>query len=182
MSLFSAIQHNVFRPLERVGDWFLPTFARFIFGVTLLYYFFNSAMTKLGGDGLNALFAPTAGMFGQMLPAAAEAASYDVSQATLFQTAVMLSGTWAEFILPVLIVVGLFTRFAAIGMVVFLAVMSYVDLYGHGGISDPLILGAWFDADVSGIVLDQRIYWVFLLLYLFFRGAGPLSLDRLFKR
>ena len=100
MSLFSAVQHNVFRPLERVGDWFLPTLARFIFLVTLFVYFFNSATLKLGGDGINALFAPTAGMFGQMLPAAADAAGYDVSQATLFQSAVMLSGTWAEFLLP----------------------------------------------------------------------------------
>ena len=182
MSLFSSIQHNVFRPLETIGDWFLPTLARFIFLVTLFFYFFNSATLKLGGDGINALFAPTAGMFGQMLPAAADAAGYDVSQATLFQSAVMLSGTWAEFLLPVLIVIGLFTRFAAIGMVGFLAVMSYVDLYGHGGISDPAILGAWFDTDTTGIVMDQRIYWVFLLLYLFFRGAGPLSIDRLFKR
>ena len=191
MSLFSAVQHNVFRPLERAGDWLMPTLARFIFAATLFYYFFNSAMTKIGNpglgglftaEGLSALVTPSAGMFGQMLPAAAEAASYDVSEATFFQTAIMLSGTWAEFILPALIVIGFFTRFAAIGMVGFLGVMTFVDLYGHGGISDPLILGAWFDTDTTGIVLDQRIYWVFLLLYLFFRGAGPLSLDRLFRR
>jgi len=182
MSLFSSIQHNIFRPLERMSNWFLPTLARFIFGVTLYYYFINSAMTKLGGEGLGALLTPTAGMFGQMLPAAAEAAGYDVSTATFPQTMIMLSGTWAEFVLPTLIIIGLFTRFAAIGMVGFLAVMTVVDLYGHGGISDPAVLGAWFDTDTSGIVLDQRIYWVFLLLYLFFRGAGPLSIDRFFKR
>ena len=182
MGLILSVQHNLFRPLERAGHWFLPTLARLVFGATLYVYFLNSAMTKLGGEGLNALFKPTAGMFGQMLPAAADAAGYDVELATLPQKLIMLSGTWAEFILPALIVIGFFTRFAAIGMVGFLAVMTYVDLFGHGGISDPAVLGAWFDADTTGIVMDQRIYWVFLLMYLFFRGAGPLSVDRLFTR
>lgn len=179
--MFTSIQQNVFRRLERFGDWFLPTLARFIFGVTLFYYFFHSAKLKLGAEGLNALFKPTAGMFGQMLPAGAEAVSYDVMQATSLQKAIMLSGTWVEFILPGLIIIGLLTRFAAIGMVIFIAFMTFVDLYGHGGISDPSIVGAWFDTDTTGIVLDLRIYWLFLLLYLIFRGAGPLSIDRLFR-
>ena len=182
MGLISTTQRALFRPLERVGDWLLPTLARFVFAVTLYYYFLNSALTKLGGEGLNALFTPTAAMFGQMLPAAADAAGYDVELATLPQKLIMLSGTWAEFILPALIVIGLLTRFAAIGMVGFLAVMTSVDLLGHGGISDPAVLGAWFDTDTTGIVMDQRVYWVFLLLYLFFRGAGPVSVDRLFTR
>ena len=181
MSFFSSIQHNVFGPLGRVGDWFLPTLGRFIFAATLFFYFYNSAMVKLGDAGLSGLLTPTAGMFAQMLPAAAEAVSYDVDQATAIQKAIMLAGTAGEIILPVLIIIGFFTRFAAIGMVIFIGVLTYVDLYGHGGISDPSILGAWFDTDTTSIVMDQRVYWVFLSLYLFFRGAGPLSIDRLFR-
>ena len=190
MNFFSSIQHNVYAPLGRVGDWFLPTLARFIFAATLFVYFYGSAMLKIGepelstlftADGINSLVKPTMGMFVQMLPEAADASGYDVDAATTMQKVIMISGTWAEFLLPVLIIVGLFTRVAAIGMVVFIGVMTYVDLYGHGGISDLKILGAWFDSDTASIVADQRLYWIFLLLYLFFRGAGPLSIDRLFK-
>ncbi len=107
----------------------------------------------------------------------AEAAGYDVTQATSFQKLVILAGIWAEFILPALVVLGLFTRAAALGMVGFVVVQSLTDIYGHGGET-----GAWFDNLSDATILDQRAFWVFLLLYLVFRGAGPLSLDRLILR
>ena len=71
------------------------------------------------------------------------------------------------------------TRFAALGMIVFIVVQSVTDLIGHGALSDPLVLGAWFDKAPDGIILDQRALWIFLLLVLVFKGAGPLSLDRM---
>jgi putative oxidoreductase len=39
-----------------------------------------------------------------------EAVLYDTSQLGLFQWAVVVAGTWAEFVLPALIVLGILTR------------------------------------------------------------------------
>lgn len=178
MTALIRLHNGIFAELERLSPAVMPTLARFIFASVLFLYYWNSALTKLGKDGLIALVQPNANMFGQMFPKAAEAVFWDVSQATLFQKAVMLAGTWAEFILPVLIVIGLFTRLAALGMIGFIAVQSLVDLFGHGGIAHAETLGAWFDGMPSGVILDQRAFWVFVLLYLVFKGAGPLSLDR----
>lgn len=168
------------RLLARAEPYSVPvmtTFARFVFAATLLVYYWNSGLTKLGSDGLGGLFSPTFNAFAQIFPKGAEAVGYDITQATAFQKLVVLSGTWAEFVLPLLLVVGLFTRAAALGMIGFVAIQSLTDLFGHGGLSDGT-LGAWFDAAPDGAIIDQRTFWVFLLLYLFFRGGGPVSVDR----
>jgi putative oxidoreductase len=43
-------------------------------------------------------------------------------------------------------------------------------------------LGAWFDKASGALIMDQRTLWVFVLLVLVVRGAGPFSVDRLLKR
>ena len=96
----------------------------------------------------------------------------------LFQWAVVVAGTIAEFVLPLLIVVGLLTRLAALGMIGFIVVQSLTDLYGHGGIEHAATVGAWFDRISDAAVLDQRAFWVLCLLILVFKGAGALSIDR----
>lgn len=164
------------RTMERadsaVGDLLLGTSARLIFAGVLFLYFWNSAATKVG-DGFFGIFTITAGGFGQIFPKAAEAVLWDVSQMTLFQKAVVLAGTWSEFILPVLIVLGLLTRLAALGMIGFVVVQSLTDIYGHGA-----EIGAWFDGSADALIADQRAFWVFLLAYLVVKGGGPLALDR----
>ncbi|MBR9841979.1 MAG: DoxX family protein [Rhodobacteraceae bacterium] len=159
-------------------DTFLPTLARFIFAATLLIYFWNSAKTKLG-DGLFGILSSSSGAYVQIFPRVFEAVGYDSSQLSLFQHLIVLAGTWAEFILPALIVLGLLTRLAALGMIGFVTLQSLTDLYGHGGIQHPETLGAWFDRIPDGVILDQRAFWVFLLVLLVIKGAGPISLDRL---
>jgi putative oxidoreductase len=109
-----------------------------------------------------------------------EAVGYDASQIPAFWRLVVLLGTWAEFILPALLLLGLLTRLAALGMIGFVLVQSYVDIVGHH--ADPTTIGAWFDAGSGSLILDQRAFWVFLLLYLVLRGAGPLSLDAILSR
>jgi putative oxidoreductase len=90
------------------------------------------------------------------------------------------AGTYAEYILPLLIIIGFLTRLAAIGMIGFVVVQSIVDITGHGvGGAD---LGAWFDKASGALIMDQRTLWVFVLLVLVVRGAGPFSVDRLLKR
>lgn len=180
---------NPLAPYYAITDWLesisfaiLPTLGRLIFAGTLFFYFWNAGVTKLGGEGFQGLLNPTFNAFAQIFPKGAEAASYDITQATVFQKTVILAGTWTEFILPILIIIGLLTRFAAIGMIIFVVVQSLTDLFGHGGLNDPATLGAWFDGAPDGVILDQRMFWVFLLLVLVFKGAGPLSIDGLLTR
>jgi putative oxidoreductase len=154
---------------ERQGDWLLPIAARLIFSGVLFSYFWASAGTKLDG-----LFTPSMGSYAQIFPKAFEAAGYDVGQMGLWHKLVVLAGAWAEYALPVLIMLGLFTRLAALGMVGFVVVQSLTDIVGHGAAA-----GAWFDRASDALILDQRALWMLLFLVLILKGAGPLSVDRL---
>ena len=78
----------------------------------------------------------------------------------------------AEYVLPALILIGLFTRLAALAMIGFVAVQTLVDVAGHG-----VPLGGFFDSSIA--LLDERTLWVFLLFVLVSLGAGPLSADRI---
>lgn len=176
LGTLTSLHHTVFGTLERATVPVMTTLARFLFAAVLLFYYWNSALTKVG-DGVLGIFSPSSGAYIQIFPKAVEAAGYDTSQLSIFHTLVVLGGTWAEFILPLLIVAGLFTRLAALGMIGFIAVQSWVDLFGHGGLENGT-LGAWFDRLPDALILDQRAFWVFVLLYLVFRGGGPLSVDR----
>ena len=160
--------------MDRLSPFLLPTLARFIFAAVLLLYYWNSGLTKLGGS-IDGLLSPTFNAFAQIYPKGAEAVGYDITQATLFQKLVTLAGTWAEFVLPALIITGLLTRLAAIGMIGFVVVQSLTDIWGHG--ADAATIGSWFDISSDALILDQRAFWVFLLLFLAMRGAGPLSFD-----
>lgn len=169
MSRYAALTHVLDR-----ADWLLPTLARFLFAAILLVYYLNSGMTKLG-EGLAGLFVPSSGAYAQIFPKAFEAAGYDTDALTAFHQIVVVAGTWAEFILPAAIVLGFFTRLAALGMIGFVVVQSLTDIHGHGQAD---ALGSWFDRFPDALLLDQRALWVFLLIVLVVRGAGPLSFDR----
>ena len=157
----------------------LPTLSRLVFAGVLLFYFWSSALTKLG-PGLFGFLRPSDGAYIQIFPKVVEAAGYDFAQLGLFHRAVVVAGVWAEFLLPLLIVIGLLTRFTALGMIGFVVVQSLTDVYGHGVAGDDL--GHWFDAMSASLILDQRGLWGVLLLTLVFLGAGPVSLDRLLAR
>lgn len=156
-------------------NWVLPTFARLVFAAVLMVYFLNSGLTKLG-NGFGGILNPSAGAYIQIWPKAFEAVGYDSSALSSFHHAVVIAGTMAEFLLPVLILLGLFTRLAAIGMIGFVFLQSATDIYGHGQLD---ALGRWFDHIPDGPILDQRALWLLLFCVLFIKGAGPLSLDRL---
>lgn len=180
MNALISLHDAVFDRIGAAAPWLLPSLARFTFAATLLVYFLHSGMLKLG-EGFMGVFVPSSGAYFQIFPKAIEAAGYDVGALSLWHTLVVLAGTWAEFILPVLIVVGLLTRLAALGMIGFVVVQSLTDLYGHGGIEHAATLGAWFDRFPDGVILDQRLFWMLLLVTLVVKGAGPFSLDRLLK-
>ena len=163
---------------ERLQDWFPGLLARLTFASVLLLYFLNSAKTKVG-DGLGGFFQVQDNAYFQILPKVVEQFGYDASQVPVFPYQwIVYAGTYSEFILPVLIVAGLFTRIAAIGMVVFVLVQSYVDITAHG--ADEKTIGSFFDRLPDAAIADQRALWIFLLVYLAIYGAGKRSLDHLF--
>lgn len=180
MNALVSLHNAVFDRIER-ADWILPTLARFLFAALLLMYFWVSGLTKLG-DGLLGIFQPSLGAYAQIFPKAMEAVSYDASQLSAFHWLVVVAGTWAEFILPVLIVIGLMSRLAALGMIGFVVVQTLTDLYGHGAIEEAKTVGAWFDKAPDAVIMDQRALWVFLLLVIVVKGAGVLSVDQFLSR
>lgn len=177
MTRLFSLYERAFAPLDRAaGNWLLPSLARLIFAGTLLIYFWASGMTKLGEGPLGFLFLDF-GTYVQMFPKAFEAAGYDPSQIGFGLKLIAVFGTWAEFVLPLLIVIGLLTRLAAIGMIVFIIVQSVTDIVGHN--ADAATVGSWFDRASGALIVDQRAFWIFVLLLLVVRGPGPLSVDRI---
>ena len=162
--------------LDAAGDAALPLLARFAFAAVLALYYWASAATKLG-DGLFGLFQPALGAYAQIFPRTLEAAGYNVAELGAFHWAVVVAGTIAEFALPALVILGLLTRLAALGMIGFVIVQTATDILGH--MADATTIGAWFDRTPDSLILDQRLFWMLLLVTLVMKGAGPLSLDRL---
>ena len=180
MNALYRLEDAILGPLGRLLDGAVaPTLARLVFLATLATFFWTSAATKLG-EGIGGVFSPSAGAYVQILPAQMEAAGYDESQLGFIADLVVLAGMWAEFVIPALIVLGLFTRAASLAMIGFILTMSLVDIVGHG--ADAATIGMWFDNVPDAKILDQRLFWVFLLLIPIARGAGPLSLDALLRR
>jgi putative oxidoreductase len=139
-----------------------------------LTYYLNSFSTKIGTGPLGLLVADNA--YYQIAPAAVEAAGFDVTAVPFLPWGLMVwAGTYAELILPVLIVIGLFTRLAALGMIGFITVQSLVDIFAHKIGAEAT--GAWFDRASDAVILDQRLMWVTVLAFLVLKGAGRLSLD-----
>jgi putative oxidoreductase len=160
--------------------WFLGLAARLTFAAVLFGYYWTSALTKIS-EGPLGVFDLTAGAYIQIVPWAMEAAGYDDSAIGFVPWgAVVAAGTYAEFLLPILLVLGLATRLTALSMIGFIAVQSWVDLRFHG--ADAATLGALFDRLPSAAILDQRLLWVFLLSVLVAKGAGALSVDHLIAR
>ena len=94
-------------------------------------------MTKLEG-----VFSPTIGAYYQILPSVTEAADYDPEAISIFFTPIVLLGSWAEFILPALLLIGLFTRGAALAMIGFIFVQSLTDIWGMVSTPPPLAPGS----------------------------------------
>jgi putative oxidoreductase len=179
MNALIALHERLGTTLSAAAPQVMPLLARLVFAGVLLAYFWASATTKLG-EGATGFLHPSDGAYAQIFPRAFEAAGYDSGQLGLFHWCVAVAGTWAEFILPTLIVVGLLTRYAAVGMLGFVLVQSLTDIWGHA--VDAATVGRWFDRVPDALILDQRALWVVLLLVLATMGGGKLSLDAAFAR
>lgn len=177
----TELHHRVFGFLERQADsWLLGLIARFVFAAVLYGYFLNSARTKVG-EGLLGFFSIQPGAYYQIAYPAVEAAGGDVGAVAFLPWGlIVVMGTYAEFILPLLIVIGLFSRIAAIGMMVFIAVQTLVDVTVHQIGAEAV--GALFDRFPNAIILDQRLLWLVPLLVIALKGPGLLSVDALLAR
>ncbi|GIX15029.1 MAG: hypothetical protein KatS3mg118_2988 [Paracoccaceae bacterium] len=152
------------------GGGFLGLAARFVFAAVLAGYYWNSARTKIG-EGIFGLFDFTDAAYMQILPAQMEAAGYDASAIPWFPWSwIVALGTWAEFVLPALIILGPVHAAAALGMIGFVLVQSWVDIAFHG--VDAATIGALFDRVSGSAIMDQRTLWVFVLAVLVIRGRG----------
>ncbi len=178
-SLINALRQvhdGFFGTLEKLTDgWFFGLFARFVFASTLYVYYLNSAKTKIG-SGLFGFLEITDGAYIQIAGPAFEAAGYEQSAMPLSAHIMVIAGTYGEFILPVLVIIGLFSRIGAVGMIIFVFVQTYVDVAVHG-----VVLGTLFNGQPADI-LDQRLFWVLPLLYVALKGPGTISLDALLSR
>ena len=162
---------------QATDGWLMGLLARLTFALVLFVYFLNSALTKFAGGP----FSIDPAAYFQIVPSVVEAAGYDPSQVSFLPWGLIVyAGSYAEVILPILILIGLFTRIAALGMILFVMVQSYVDIAFHQ--ADAATIGAWFDNLSNAAILDQRTLWVFLFLYLVIKGPGMLSLDHLLSR
>ena len=171
----TSLHQSTFRLLSSWADkWLLGLLARITFLAVLALYYWNSALTKVG----ESFFTVSDSAYFQILGEEGMMA-YDFDTANIPFTidATVFLGTYMEFVLPALIIIGLSTRIASIGMVIFIAVQTWVDIFVHK--VDAETIGALFDRHATGLVLDQRTLWVFLLSVLILKGAGAISLDHL---
>ncbi len=177
----TKLHASVFGAIEKALDgWFLGLLARFVFAGVLWFYFLNSARTKVG-DGLLGFFTVSDNAYYQIALPAVEAAGGDVSQVAFIPWGAMVwAGTYAEFVLPLLIVLGLFARVAALGMIAFILVQSFVDVTVHA--VGPETVGSLFDRFPDAAIVDQRLLWAFPLVYVVVKGAGAVSLDAVIAR
>ncbi|RST84836.1 DoxX family membrane protein [Aquibium carbonis] len=176
-----ALHDAVFGAVERALDgWFLGLAARFVFAAVLWFYFLNSARTKVG-DGILGFFTITDNAYYQIALPAVDAAGGDVSRVAFLPWGLLVfMGTYGEFILPLLVVLGLFARIAALGMIAFIGVQTLVDITVHQ--VGPETIGALFDRFPDAVIMDQRLLWLFPLVYVALKGAGAVSLDALAAR
>ena len=167
---------SIYRLFERTAEFIflplLPLLARLAFAGGLLMFFLNSARTKFGTNP----FSPSINAYAQILPGKAEAGGYSLSAFSWLDWLIVMGGTYGEVLLPLLLVLGLCTRLAAAGMIVFVAVMTWVDVTAH-----QVELGAFFNRHANEII-DMRGFWVICLLVLLAMGGGRISLDALICR
>lgn len=155
-------------------DWFLGLFLRCVFAQVLLFYFIDSAMTKLG-RGFPGIFIPQPSAYVEILPTLMESIQYDPNRLAWPWHLVVYLGTYGEIVLPILIIAGLLTRLASLAMIVFICILSYVDIFGHH--LESSTIGTFLDSDPSALIADQRLLWISILVVLVIRGGGVVSLD-----
>ncbi len=169
------------RPTAR--PWVLSALgfqARLVFAAVLSTYFLISAASKIGGSDLS--MGPdvtgtflSLGAFYSLAPVQLEVAGGAPAMLSIAVWIAVHGLVMAEALLPVLLVVGLATRFAALGLIGLVIMTSAIDVFGHG--APPEAVGSLFDASPYDQILDLRLLWIMLLTVPAALGGGWLSID-----
>lgn len=131
-----------------IPDWIYTTLARFVVGMT----FFKSGLTKVDDNYM--VLSKTYSLFNDVY-----FASLPLPKAMINASAFLAS--YAELILPILLFIGLATRFAALGLLIMTAVIQTFVF--------------------PGAYLTHGL-WAVGLLAILIKGAGPLSLDYFIRK
>lgn len=157
---------------DRLSGWFEPL-ALLALRLVGAKVFLESGLTKWNGwfdfnDEkydlfLYEFFCPDPPRPGALQLCDAQTLDYppDGAAVALVETLALTAGV-LEILLPALLIAGLFTRFAALGL---LAMTLFIQLAVFPSWSH------WW---------NPAVWWAVVLFALFARGPGPLSLDRLF--
>ena len=82
--------------------------------------------------------------------------------------------------MPVLLVLGLATRIAAVGVIGLIAVTAMIDIFARNAL--PEVIGALFDASPDDPISDLRLPWITVLAVPAVLGGGWMSLDAVLRR
>lgn len=135
--------------LDEVGRWLAPVALRLL----LAYEFWESGIAKLYGDNWFSSIQDQFPFPFNLIPT-------DIS----WQIA-----TWSELVGPVLLVIGLGTRFASASLIV-LTLVAWVSVHGGNGYN------------VCDNGYKMLLLYVVMLIPLVLSGPGKLSLDALIRR
>ena len=126
MKLIAAIKnlHDAFFATQErlTSGWLTGLLARLTFLAVLFFYYVNSVKTKIG-DGIMGIFQIQDSAYFQILGEEGMLAyDFDTANIPWFIDVVVALGTYMECLLPVSIVLGLFTRVAAVVIALFVLV------------------------------------------------------------
>lgn len=151
---------NLNARLNAIGDWFAPLFLR----VILWWEFFEAGLSKYNGDNWF-------GGIEQKFPAPFSSFSAEMN----WQFA-----TWGELVFSVMLLFGLFTRFAAFSLLIITAVaiasVHWPESFGSLG---ELWAQGYDISDGDGGNFKLPLIFMVMLMPLILRGGGSLSMDRL---
>lgn len=140
----TCMTRDVFGLLNRAGEWLDPLGLRLL----LAYEFWESGMEKLKGENW---FADIQDQFPFPFSVVPVEISWQIA-------------TWSELIAPVLLVLGLGTRFASVSLII-LTIVAWVSVHAGNG----------YNVSDNGFKLP--LMYLVMFVPLLFSGAGKLSLD-----
>lgn len=138
------MEPHVSNTLGRIGDWLGPLGLRLV----LAYEFFESGLEKYQGENW---FSEIQGQFPFPLNLVPPEISWQLA-------------TWAELVAPMLLVLGLFTRFASLNLII-LTLVAWFSVHAGNG----------YNVCDNGFKLP--LIYLILLAPLLFSGPGKLSID-----
>lgn len=134
-----------------IPDWIYTTIARFAVGFT----FFHSGLTKVDENYM--VLSKTYSLFKNIY-----FRGLDLSEELIKVLATLAA--YAELILPLLLFIGLGSRFAAVGLLIMTAVIQFV-----------VFPGEFLTYKMHGL-------WAVALLAIIIRGPGPFSVDHFIRK